>query len=190
MATNQNSSEVIVIEDSEDEQMEDRSAMRSNLEAVNLNEASNSVICRSATTSVVSTNSTIISGLTTTHPNQNQTERSTNTSNDSRNNRYVRTTFQNPGPSRQRNNRQKSHPYIRPPQVPSPDNENKEPAEAKAITIICPICLECILSRKPVSTNCGHFFCHKCLVTALRSNKKCPMCQKKLNGKGFIEVFF
>lgn len=47
----------------------------------------------------------------------------------------------------------------------------------------CPVCLDSIKNRKPVSTQCGHVFCEECIQAAFGATKKCPMCQKKLNSK-------
>lgn len=54
----------------------------------------------------------------------------------------------------------------------------------------CPICLESIVGRSPVSTNCGHIFCKSCLQTCLKTVKKCPMCQKILTGRSAYHNIF
>jgi hypothetical protein len=51
------------------------------------------------------------------------------------------------------------------------------------ITLTCPICLDTVVNRTPVSTLCGHIFCQQCIVQALGNAKKCPMCKKALNAK-------
>ncbi|XP_055381465.1 uncharacterized protein LOC129612045 [Condylostylus longicornis] len=43
----------------------------------------------------------------------------------------------------------------------------------------CPICLESAVKNIPTSTICGHIFCNKCIVLALKTNKKCPLCKKR-----------
>ncbi|XP_022211081.2 E3 ubiquitin-protein ligase RNF4-like isoform X2 [Drosophila obscura] len=45
----------------------------------------------------------------------------------------------------------------------------------------CPVCLESVRQREPYSTKCGHVFCRECIQTAIRTTRKCPMCNKKLN---------
>lgn len=61
----------------------------------------------------------------------------------------------------------------------------------QAVKISCPICLESLIGRNPVSTMCGHLFCTQCIQLSLQNNKLCPMCKKKLTGKSpFHTVFF
>lgn len=58
------------------------------------------------------------------------------------------------------------------------------------ITLTCPICLDSVVNRTPVSTLCGHIFCQTCITQALKSAKKCPMCKKALGGrKQFFNIF-
>jgi len=46
----------------------------------------------------------------------------------------------------------------------------------------------CFLCRdsfqNPVATNCGHYFCEKCILSHVRKNEKslCPICQKDTHG--------
>lgn len=55
----------------------------------------------------------------------------------------------------------------------------------------CPICLESTLKRDPVSTNCGHVFCQRCIAAALEVSKKCPMCKKALGAKNsYHKLYF
>lgn len=60
----------------------------------------------------------------------------------------------------------------------------------KAIEIDCPICLELIHKREPVSTICGHLFCKKCLQVALKITKKCPICKRGLTAKSSYHDIF
>lgn len=61
---------------------------------------------------------------------------------------------------------------------------------ANAIKYCCPICLESVKNRGPVSTMCGHVFCKACIQAAYQATKKCPMCKKNLSGKNpFIQIF-
>ncbi|KAL7023274.1 hypothetical protein ACKWTF_012543 [Chironomus riparius] len=58
------------------------------------------------------------------------------------------------------------------------------------ITLTCPICLDTVVNRTPVSTLCGHIFCQTCIVQALGNAKKCPMCKKALNArKPYFNIF-
>lgn len=60
----------------------------------------------------------------------------------------------------------------------------------KKLEIPCPVCLECVIKRDPVSTACGHVFCGKCLEAALKVVKKCPMCKRALGAKGSFHNIF
>ncbi|KAH8350497.1 hypothetical protein KR067_004934, partial [Drosophila pandora] len=53
----------------------------------------------------------------------------------------------------------------------------------------CPVCLECVSHREPVSTNCGHVFCRECIEGAIRSMHKCPMCNKDLTEDQFLRIY-
>ncbi|KAH8295002.1 hypothetical protein KR018_005223 [Drosophila ironensis] len=53
----------------------------------------------------------------------------------------------------------------------------------------CPVCLEGVRNREPVSTKCGHVFCRACIDTAIRTTRKCPMCQKRLTAKSYFRLF-
>jgi hypothetical protein len=58
------------------------------------------------------------------------------------------------------------------------------------IALTCPICLDTVVNRTPVSTLCGHIFCQSCIVQALGNAKKCPMCKKALGGrKPYFNIF-
>nr|XP_048693135.1 E3 ubiquitin-protein ligase RNF125 [Caretta caretta] len=47
----------------------------------------------------------------------------------------------------------------------------------------CSICLEVL--HQPVRTQCGHVFCHSCIVTSLRNNTwTCPYCRSYLPSEG------
>ena len=45
----------------------------------------------------------------------------------------------------------------------------------------CAICYEALF--RPVQTNCGHLFCHKCIMEALLVSDKCPLCRAKVTRK-------
>ncbi|XP_043642418.1 LON peptidase N-terminal domain and RING finger protein 3 [Drosophila teissieri] len=40
----------------------------------------------------------------------------------------------------------------------------------------CPVCLEDVREREPVSTNCGHVFCKDCIERAVATGRMCPLC--------------
>ncbi|XP_078037062.1 LON peptidase N-terminal domain and RING finger protein 2 [Augochlora pura] len=71
--------------------------------------------------------------------------------------------------------------------IKSPDenteiHNNNKCEEKKLITALsCPICYEELSSDiKPMSTPCGHIFCHNCLLEAIRISKRCPICKKSV----------
>ncbi|KAH8382583.1 hypothetical protein KR009_004196 [Drosophila setifemur] len=53
----------------------------------------------------------------------------------------------------------------------------------------CPVCLEEVRRREPVSTKCGHVFCRECITSAISSTHKCPMCNKKLTIRQFFRIY-
>ncbi|XP_055677973.1 E3 ubiquitin-protein ligase RNF4-like [Lutzomyia longipalpis] len=53
----------------------------------------------------------------------------------------------------------------------------------------CVICFEDMINRRPHSTICGHVFCQKCIMTAIQSTKKCPVCRKGLTQKSIHPLF-
>ncbi|XP_017044080.1 E3 ubiquitin-protein ligase complex slx8-rfp subunit rfp2 [Drosophila ficusphila] len=53
----------------------------------------------------------------------------------------------------------------------------------------CPVCMESVTKREPVSTKCGHVFCRECIQTAISSTHKCPMCNKKLTARQFFRIY-
>lgn len=74
--------------------------------------------------------------------------------------------------------------------TPPLDIDDSFQSQANAIKYSCPICLESVKNREPVSTMCGHVFCKACIRAALQQAKKCPMCKKNLNAKNpFIQIF-
>jgi hypothetical protein len=44
----------------------------------------------------------------------------------------------------------------------------------------CPICYEDIGDTNTCTTECGHKFCMKCMVTHLQRNQQCPMCRTQV----------
>ncbi|XP_017082100.2 E3 ubiquitin-protein ligase complex slx8-rfp subunit slx8 [Drosophila eugracilis] len=53
----------------------------------------------------------------------------------------------------------------------------------------CPVCMEAVSKREPVSTKCGHVFCRECIQTAISSTHKCPMCNKKLSARQYFRIY-
>lgn len=109
------------------------------------------------------------------------------------------------GPSRQRRNNNRFSPIA--PNNAGPSTSKQAPKTStptrslnfddtldlsqSTIKLSCPICLESVKGRNPVSTMCGHIFCKNCIVLSMRSAKKCPMCKRNLPNKNpFIDIFF
>jgi hypothetical protein len=95
-----------------------------------------------------------------------------------------------------RNSRGRARAAASPYVVPAPKtskqldfNDSMDESATQAVKIHCPICLESIVGRQPVSTICGHLFCKKCLTAALQNAKKCPMCKKTLKMTSFHDIF-
>lgn len=68
-------------------------------------------------------------------------------------------------------------------QVLDLDNTMDTSSQALNVKIQCPICLDGVSGKNPVSTVCGHIYCERCLTNALLNEKKCPMCKKPLRTK-------
>lgn len=108
------------------------------------------------------------------------------------------------GPMRRRRSRTNAQPiYISdhpaPAQIPTTSTPNARQQlnmddsmndSQPRIALTCPICLDTVVNRTPVSTLCGHIFCQQCIVQALGNAKKCPMCKKALGGrKPYFNIF-
>jgi E3 ubiquitin-protein ligase RNF4 len=104
------------------------------------------------------------------------------------------------GPVRRRNNRRSSQLDQAPInlQTASTSNSTQRKLDLSEslndsqpkLTLTCPICLDTIINRSPVSTICGHLFCKNCIIQALMNVKKCPMCKKALGGrKPYFDIY-
>ncbi|XP_020152207.1 uncharacterized protein [Aegilops tauschii subsp. strangulata] len=54
-------------------------------------------------------------------------------------------------------------------------------------TFTCPVCLNKM--ELPSATSCGHVFCEKCIKAAIKAQKKCPTCRKRLGPKSYRRVY-
>lgn len=54
----------------------------------------------------------------------------------------------------------------------------------------CPVCFESVRDHEPATTECGHVFCHACIVAAVRATKKCPLCNEKLTLRRIFRIYF
>ena len=73
---------------------------------------------------------------------------------------------------------------VQPTYVPPPSNEGPN-----SVLLMCSICHSGLISNRPVSTTCGHFFCRHCLEASLESCRLCPICRKYLNPNDFHDIF-
>lgn len=80
-------------------------------------------------------------------------------------------------------------PRTAPSQHPSTSKKTEAEDDTVSVKLPCAICFESIVNRNPVSTFCGHLFCKKCIQTNMKTNKKCPLCQKHLTPKKIHDVF-
>jgi hypothetical protein len=53
------------------------------------------------------------------------------------------------------------------------------PGQPKKSDSVCPICLD--PPKKPVTTTCGHSFCHGCITKAVERRRECPTCRAEIN---------
>jgi hypothetical protein len=68
---------------------------------------------------------------------------------------------------------------------PAPPEPPLQPAMLK-----CTVCLELASETTQLcSTVCGHIFCVDCLQNALKVDKKCPNCRKKLNKNQYHRIY-
>ncbi|GBG66852.1 hypothetical protein CBR_g70729 [Chara braunii] len=58
------------------------------------------------------------------------------------------------------------------------NNVSEEGAERSVQSILCNVCMEAL--KDATSTNCGHIFCRLCITEAIKAQKKCPTCRKRL----------
>lgn len=63
----------------------------------------------------------------------------------------------------------------------------QEKPEMKELVFSCPICMNSL--DEACSTICGHVFCQSCIKQAIKSQKKCPTCRRKLTTSNFHRVF-
>lgn len=78
-------------------------------------------------------------------------------------------------------------PISHPLQPSSPKRSRTE--EPTSAQIRCPVCLEHPFDNQPTSTVCGHVFCFPCITMAVKQNKKCPMCNRKLTAKQMHKLY-
>eukprot|EP00250_Pteridium_aquilinum_P000017 c10023_g1_i2 orf=162-716(+) len=52
------------------------------------------------------------------------------------------------------------------------------PEVPRELKLTCAICMDTM--EEETSTICGHIFCRKCIVEAIKMQEKCPTCRKRL----------
>ncbi|XP_060646903.1 uncharacterized protein LOC132784982 [Drosophila nasuta] len=79
--------------------------------------------------------------------------------------------------------------------TPSPPKRSRSTAKDDTNTSVsedlykCPVCLESVRQREPCTTRCGHIFCKDCIEAAVRSTRKCPLCNKKLSIRQLLRIY-
>lgn len=63
------------------------------------------------------------------------------------------------------------------------------PSSNERVVLMCPVCMESSVKRKPTSTKCGHIFCESCINHAITITHKCPMCNTKLSKKMIFRIY-
>ncbi|GBP76401.1 E3 ubiquitin-protein ligase RNF4 [Eumeta japonica] len=61
--------------------------------------------------------------------------------------------------------------------------------KTRILMLKCPICQD-KLSKKLVSTKCGHVFCQRCLLTWLNTQNNCPTCRRRLGKRSAYHVLY
>jgi late competence protein required for DNA uptake (superfamily II DNA/RNA helicase) len=56
-------------------------------------------------------------------------------------------------------------------------------------SVKCSVCQEETM-KDPATIPCYHVFCHACLLQALESSGKCPMCRKKTYSRQIRRLYF
>jgi late competence protein required for DNA uptake (superfamily II DNA/RNA helicase) len=66
-----------------------------------------------------------------------------------------------------------------------PDSPVQEKEEERKLR--CVICMDTM--KDETSTTCGHIFCESCIQGAIKAQKKCPTCRKKLTMKNIHRIY-
>lgn len=61
------------------------------------------------------------------------------------------------------------------------------PEIVKEPKLTCAICMDTM--KEETSTVCGHIFCKKCITTAMKAQKKCPTCRRKLANSQIHRIY-
>lgn len=72
-------------------------------------------------------------------------------------------------------------------QTEETNEAEEEEAKEKEPVFTCAVCWSPL--KEETSTVCGHIFCLECIRTAIKAQKKCPTCRRKLNRRNIHRVY-
>ncbi|XP_024403521.1 uncharacterized protein [Physcomitrium patens] len=90
-----------------------------------------------------------------------------------------------PSPERQAASRKRKLTQLESSQEVPPISSALEKEEEHKLK--CPICMDTM--KEETSTMCGHIFCRVCIQGAIKSQKKCPTCRKRLKMKNIHRIY-
>lgn len=61
------------------------------------------------------------------------------------------------------------------------------PEPSKDVQLTCAICMDTM--KEETSTVCGHIFCKPCILGAIKTQKKCPTCRRKLTNANIHRIY-
>eukprot|EP00250_Pteridium_aquilinum_P026397 c32951_g1_i1 orf=285-914(+) len=61
------------------------------------------------------------------------------------------------------------------------------PEPSKNFQLTCAICMDTM--KEETSTVCGHIFCRPCILGAIKTQKKCPSCRRKLTNSSIHRIY-
>lgn len=65
--------------------------------------------------------------------------------------------------------------------------QQRTPEPPKDIKLTCMICMDSM--KEETSTVCGHIFCRACILGAIKAQKKCPTCRRKLTNSNIHRIY-
>ncbi|EGC39985.1 hypothetical protein DICPUDRAFT_147203 [Dictyostelium purpureum] len=60
------------------------------------------------------------------------------------------------------------------------EEEQEQEQEQEQENIVCSICYDEIEDSKMATINCGHKFCHECIIKSSKIKKECPLCRQSI----------
>ncbi|MCO5573150.1 hypothetical protein L7F22_026916 [Adiantum nelumboides] len=61
------------------------------------------------------------------------------------------------------------------------------PELSRDVQLTCAICMDAM--KEETSTVCGHIFCRPCILGAIKTQKKCPTCRRKLTNSNIHRIY-